>query len=194
MSTIHITENHTGKMSGMTSINTSSLHNDYCNVERSNDNICSYCYAKKLESIYPSMKNAFYKNHLLLSNIVLPKKDLPKIKSKYCRFSAFGELINDIHVKNIINICNYNPKTTFVLWTKRLELIINIEKPKNLKIIYSNPRIDNPITDNNIINCDGIFNVVKDKYHDRINCRDKCIDCQKCYVPKNVGIIYEKLK
>lgn len=59
------------------------------------------------------------------------------------RFHSFGELLNMIHLNNFVRIAKALPKTTFALWSKRIDLIKKLkDKPKNLILIYSTPRLD----------------------------------------------------
>ena len=89
------------------------------------------------------------RNSNLLSTSVIDFNLLPTILELYFRFNSHGELINLIHLENYNNIALKNPHCTFTLWTKRFDLIKkffdNNQKPKNLILIYSNSKLNNPI-------------------------------------------------
>ena len=187
-----------GKMNGFCSINGNSLTNKFCQTMKKTESICKKCYSDKFLSFRGSARNRFELNDLFISNFILDKKDLPIIDATYFRFNGFGELINQNHLINIVNICDDNPQTNFSLFTKRLDIVTSvfssIKKPKNLKIVFSNSKIDNILTENPI-HCDKVFNVVSVD-QDSINCKGSCINCLKCYSPKydNTKTIIEKLK
>tara|TARA_R100001163_G_C5009202_1_gene155716 strand:+ start:54 stop:599 length:546 start_codon:yes stop_codon:yes gene_type:complete len=88
-------------------------------------------------------------NSKLLSNSIIEWDNLPRIFDLYFRFDSHGELINLTNLENYVNIARKNPKTTFVLWSKRFDLIKkffdNNEKPSNLILIYSNPTLNKPL-------------------------------------------------
>ena len=131
-----------GKLQGLKAISTNTLTNDYCNKQFHSDvdTICKNCYSHiMLNSYRKNMQACLERNSKLLSGSVLHQQQLPTIMELYFRFSAHGELINMIHLINFMNICKKNPLTTFVLWTKRNDLIQKYlkehEKPKNLILI-----------------------------------------------------------
>ena len=139
-------------------------------------------------------------NSKLLSERVLLNRELPIINALYFRFNSYGELINELHYINLVKICIKNPKTTFALWTKRLDIIKGFNTPDNLILIYSNPNI-------NIRNSiwipkgfDKMFIVytkeyLKDMPESFINCGGRdCLGCLKCYTKNDIKIIKEKLK
>ena len=76
----------------------------------------------------------------------MPSHMLPTILDAFFRFSSHGELINMTMLENFHNITLHNPHCSFALWTKRKNFIRKFysqhEKPANLILIYSNPRID----------------------------------------------------
>ena len=190
-----------GKLKGIPAINTNPLTNTFCQKMSKNDNnICKYCYSQKmLKTFRQSCVDCFTKNGKELSEIVIPEYFLPVFNSKYVRFSAHGELINNIHLTNYINIAKKNPSTTFALWTKRKTMVQKriSEIPDNIILVYSSPEI------NNIIKVPKgfhkVFNVVsKDFDIDKnlINCGAKsCLNCQLCYHKNNnVNVIIERVK
>ena len=194
---VHISV-HVGKMDGIRSISTNPLTNDFCKKMRKNKSlVCSDCYAcKDLEGYRQSMVNALERNTNALSLGVIPSHLLPVIDDLFFRFNSHGELINKTHVDNLVAICNKNPLTQFVLWTKRPRLLSSVNKPNNMQIIYNNPtkdRVSNYIP----VNADKVFNVVSDKDDARINCgKRNCVECGICYSGKKTGdkVIVELIK
>jgi hypothetical protein len=196
MNTIHITKRHSGKMKNMVSINTSCLENEFC--KNRTFGICKRCYAKRAESYRKALHDKFKLNSEILSKSILLESSLPKFNNLIVRFHAFGELINKTHYINFCKIAEYNPHTTFALWTKRPELVdVNI-KPNNMILIYSEPLL-NVEEDNIPIGFDKVFKVyTKDcvgKNGTMLNCHAKnCFECRLCYEHNDIIVIKEMLK
>lgn len=192
-----------GKLEGIPAINTNTLSNDFCidQNKRKNNSICTYCYSvTMLQTFRKSCVKSFQHNSDLLSSKVIHPDGLPIINSAFFRFSGHGELINNNHFINLINICVKNPSVNFALWTKRVTIIRDVlkmhKKPKNLILIYSNPKIDH-ILKKIPKNFDKVFNNVTSG---AVNCspkRSACLSCLKCYKfsksEKN-NIIIEQVK
>ena len=208
-SPVYISKHLNGKMEDMHAISTNTLTNPYCitmhNADKHYKNskvICKVCYSMRSLNGY-LYKNAklYQHNSDLLSKDIIEFKDIPVINSLYFRFHAHGELINEMHLINLCRICVANPKVTFSLWTKRLDIlnkVFNVRndgKPKNLMIIYSNPVV-NKIVRTVPPLCDKVFNNVdKDKYIDEQNCTGrKCIECLTCYTDSPINVIVEGVK
>lgn len=179
----------TGKLDGFKAINTSSMHNAYCEKMAKTNTICGVCYSRKaLSSFRANCKKPWKDNGELLSSTILEDWQLPRlVNDKYVRLHAHGELINYKHLVNFANICIVNPDTIFVLWTKRKSFINRLAKsgggiPDNLILVYSNPIIDSALT-MPPKNFDKVFNVVS-KPDSTVNCNRKCADCLLCYSPK----------
>jgi hypothetical protein len=147
--TLHISKG-AFKLENINSISTNTLTNPYCIKQKDNKEIiCNVCYSFKGLNFRKSMVNVLQKNSNLLSNSIIEWDNLPRIFDLYFRFSSHGELINEIHLENLNNICLKNPKTTFTLWSKRFDIVKkfydNNDKPSNLILIYSNPKLDKPL-------------------------------------------------
>jgi len=147
--TLHISKG-AFKLENINSISTNTLTNEYCIKQKDNkDIICGVCYSWKGLNFRKSMINVLEKNSNLLSNSIIEWDNLPRIFDLYFRFSSHGELINEIHLENLNNICLKNPKTNFTLWSKRFDIVKkfydNNDKPSNLILIYSNPKFDKPL-------------------------------------------------
>ena len=201
---IHISK-HSGKLEGFESMNVSCLDNKFCEAMSKHENyICSKCYARRLETIRNQLHDKLLSNNKILSEKVLPKITLPRVNRLYFRFNAFGELLNMTHLYNLVHICEVNPKTTFTLWSKRIDLISSLDlgfKPKNLIIIYSSPELNKRTDIDSLpIQFDKVFTVyskdyIEHKYHDvNINCEQHCLTCLKCYTDNKIKYINERLK
>lgn len=189
-----------GKMNRMISINTNSLTNPFCIEQRKNTKyICSHCYGTKYLKFRKNAPIKYQKCGDFLSSRLLKNNEIPLINNLYVRFHSFGEIINDIHLKNIYIITKRNPKVNFSLWTKRIEMIEQEkeQKPINLILIQSNPYINNPnYTKHSMF--DKLFSVYTKDYVKKndikINCQKKCINCLMCYQKNNITNINEIMK
>ena len=195
---IHITKG-SGKMTGVYSINTSTLKNTFCQKMAKGNTVCKSCYAGRYEKLRPNITKAFLKNEeVLLSKDFQPEP----LSFKFVRLHSYGELHNTLHFTNYLKLAEYNPNTIFSLWSKRKSIIQGfISKggiiPTNVILIYSNPLLDNPIK-RVPKGFDKVFNVFTKEYIEKeqivINCKQSCIDCQLCYSLNNVKVINEKKK
>lgn len=188
-----------GKLNGIPAINTNTVTNDFCQKMQQGDNICKDCYSQSM--LTKSRKNcqpSFQRNSDLLSATVLPLKDLPVTNSAWFRFNGHGELINMTHLINLSNIAWKNPQTNFALWTKRKNLIKKyLDKegffPKNLILIYSNPKVNSIIQVPKYFH--KVFNVLAKDNPVKGNCTgQKCMDCLRCYRHEGDSIINEHIK
>ena len=195
---LHIT-NGSGKMAGIQSINTSTINNEFCQKMIKSDAVCRSCYAKTYEKMRPTLHNALLRNHSLMSESILPVQQLPFVNAQFMRIHSYGELINETHLKNILNFAIKNSHSQIVLWTKRKNIVSNVlskrEKPENLTLIFSSPKINQ--TASRPEHFDKVFTVFsKDhKNADFINCGGKsCSDCKICYTKNNIEFVNELLK
>ena len=199
---IHISKM-TGKLEGFQAISTNTITNEYCikqNAKNDNNNICKHCYSHTmLKSYRKNMQNALQRNSDLLSVRILNKDELPTTLNAFFRFNAHGELINEIHLINLVNIALHNPYCNFALWSKRYDIVSKYfkknDKPKNLILVYSNPKINN-ILENVPKYFDKTFNNVHEDLHkEEQNCSgQKCKDCLLCYQTTTTSKIVEKVK
>lgn len=198
----------TGKLEGLHAISTNTKTNPYCikqNASSDEENICTKCYSHTmLDSYRKNMQPALQRNSDVLASHIHAQAELPKILDLYFRFDAHGELINETHFINLINIARANPKTSFALWTKRTDIVNKVlgtgayAKPDNLILIYSNPKISR-ILDKRPKHFDRTFNnVLQHEEVERQNCTgQKCMDCLLCYTPvsaNGVDTIVEMVK
>ena len=179
--------NMTGKLSGFKALNTNTLTNDFC--------MSMYGSGKDNINCAP----AWQRNSDILSGGLIPQHMLPTILDAFFRFSGHGELINLTHLENLHNITMHNPHCDFALWTKRKNLINDFyaknDKPANLILIYSNPRID-AVMNEPPKHFDRTFNNVSKNSDVAQNCTgQKCKDCLLCYTVNNgVTTIVEAVK
>jgi hypothetical protein len=202
ISTIHISKM-TGKLDGFKAISSNTVTNPYCikqNASSDDSNICTKCYSHTmLKSYRKNMQPSLERNSIALSNEILSIDDLPLIMDAFFRFNAHGELINDIHLINLVNIAIKNPHCNFALWTKRNDIIskyfvIN-DKPSNLILIYSNSKISKVMSKPPIYFDKTFNNVLENEYTELQNCTgQQCKNCLLCYKHNNVTTIVEKVK
>lgn len=182
---LFISKNMSGKMEGMVSISTNPVTNDFCQaMSKKDDNICHECYALKYSKYRPNVVKTYQKNAELLSSRVLSMAEIPTLNVSFLRFNSFGELINEIHMENIINICRKNPHLTASIWTKRPNIVNKFKDiPKNLILVYSSPKMNIrsklPKRFNKVFTVYDKEHIEKDNI--KINCKQKCIECLKCY-------------
>ena len=200
---VHISKM-TGKLDGFKAISTNTMTNEYCIKQNANgkaDNICTKCYSHTmLKSYRKNMQPALQRNSEALANKILDVDLLPTILDTFFRFNAHGELINLVHLENLNRIAKKNPHCSFALWTKRNDLITKYyatrEKPDNLTLIYSNPKVST-IMRKPPKHFDRTFNNVLEHEHvEKQNCTgQKCKDCRLCYtIGNNVNTIVEMVK
>ena len=138
------------KLEKIDNISTNTLSNKYCIKQNKKNNIiCKVCYSFKGLNFRKSMIPLLQNNSDLLSKNIIDIDFLPIIYNIYFRFNSHGELINEIHLINLINIVNKNKHCNFALWTKRNDIIKKYfdknNKPDNLILIYSNSKLNNPM-------------------------------------------------
>ena len=202
--TLHITEG-TGKMEGISSLNTNSKTNPFCqSASLLPGTVCNKCYSNRMLSFRRTLSNALDKNSHILST---PQEIwLPPINAQVFRLHSFGELINYEHLQHFHAIIVQNPETTFSLWTKRLDLVrqyvSEFYKPHNLVLVYSVPIINPELSAPKCFELqipehfDHAY-VVYDKDGEKqveINCEEKCIECLRCYQSVSQWIIRARLK
>lgn len=204
--------NMTGKLRGVPAINTSPLDNPFCErMSKVEGSICSKCYSRKMVAgIRKNCRTGWKSNGEELSSRLLTVSEIKalhleeKAPHGIVRFSAHGELINYKHAYNLIKIAQLYPALTFGLWTKRLDVLnevlveSEIDKPDNLVVIYSNPKVDS-IIPVSILQAqypfvDKVFSVMS-KDNGDVNCGARsCATCRLCYSKNTTPEVVEKLK
>jgi hypothetical protein len=201
-----------GKLQGIAGVNTSALDNPFCaHMTKNPKSVCAKCYSiRMLESYRKNCRAAFQKNAEILANDLLYEEEIkPCKKDKTAiRFSAHGELYNLCHLYNCFQIAKVNSDKICTLFTKRIDLLKQTTKseiPDNMIIVYSNPLIDNPLSEDYIkeleliCHINKVFNVFTKDYAMNngisINCGSKkCKDCMVCYSHNNINVINELVK
>jgi hypothetical protein len=193
------THTKTGKLAGFKSLNTSVEKNAYCSKMRAKDSICQSCYAANMEKAYKGLRNNIQSNSDMLSSRILETHELPRINELAFRFHSTGELINEIHLINFINIALDNPRTRFVLWTKRNDIVQKTlakrSLPDNFKLIFSNAKIDSKDIKppKHFIKVFSVYSK-KNPTEAVINCHSKCQDCMLCYSDNDITNVRELIK
>lgn len=195
--------NGSGKLQDIRSLNTNTLTNEFCVSmynSSADDIICRKCYSMSmLNGLRKNCAPSWQENSDILSGGLIPPHMLPTILDAFFRFSSHGELINMTMLENFHNITLHNPHCSFALWTKRKNFIRKFysqnEKPANLILIYSNPRID-AVMNQPPEFFDRTFNNVSKGSDVAQNCTgQKCRDCLLCYKAGNgVTQIVEAVK
>ena len=197
---VHISKM-TGKLDGFKAISTNTVTNSFCiKMNATGDTICRQCYSHgMLKSYRKNMQGALQRNSDLLSSRILDQSELPTILDAFFRINAHGELINAIHLENICKVAEYNPHCNVALWTKRKDIVSRMfakrEKPSNLILIWSNPKIDK-IVYTPPKHFDRVFsNVTYEHKPEEQNCTgQKCKDCLLCYRHDTTKVIVEAIK
>ena len=202
VSTIHISKM-TGKLDGFKAISSNTITNPYCikqNQSSDNENICTKCYSHTmLKSYRKNMQPSLERNSQALSTNILPIEQLPSIMEAFFRFNAHGELINETHLINLINIAIKNPHCNFALWTKRNDIISKYfdknNKPNNLILIFSNSKISKVLSKPPKFFDKTFNNVLENEFVESQNCTgQQCKNCLLCYKKNDVDTIIEKVK
>ncbi len=194
----------TGKLNGLHAISTNTITNEFCqkmNASKKASQICRQCYSHQmLKSYRKNMQPSLQRNSDVLAKSILDVTDIPFYIDAFMRINAHGELINNNHFINIINIALKNPHCNFALWSKRKSIVNAVVKlgykiPSNLILVFSNPTI-NKIMYEPPEHFHKVFNNVEyDHKIDEQNCTgQRCIDCRKCYNHNNFSVIIEATK
>jgi hypothetical protein len=149
-----------------------------------------------LDGLRRNCEPAWEHNSKLFSESLIPEDQLPILKKdKVFRLHAHGELINEVHAQNFMNLVKKNPQTIFGWFTKRKDLMLPLlkdGKPDNLIMIYSNPKVDDP---NPVLpeHFDKIFSVYTTD-SPNINCQKSCDGCRICYSNNTITHVNELIK
>ena len=182
----------TGKMNGFYSINTNPFDNPFCNkMSRVPGSICSQCYSRRM--LGASRKHCgipWSENNRILSGSVIPEEHIPDLSRLQCngafRFSSHGEIINETHLTNLLNIARKNPDITFGLWTKRVSMVQeHIDEIPDNVILVASTRLTNiafPVVPDGFHKVFSVYTKSFATEHGiAINCHGKCRECMICY-------------
>lgn len=194
---LHVTTNHTGKMTDIYSLSTSCKCNEFCKQRQNIDgSICSKCFAEATADRYKALEKNLAINTEILTTRILSDEEIPYINAPLgmFRFEAFGDLNNEIQVVNYFRIAELNSHCKCALWTKNPWIIADaiehfgIKKPENLIIIGSSYMINKDMKSfyDKYDFIDYRFTVYSKEYIREnnivITCGARsCATCQKCY-------------
>lgn len=195
-----------GKMSGMVSLSTSP-HGERCKANAERYEVCKHCYAKTCDAMYPALHKNLMQNLEILTTTEIAVDDWVRINYnawRCIRLESFGDVNNTTQIVNYFNLAKANPKITFTVWTKNIDLYYQAieqgnSKPNNLIIIASSPMLNVairiPAKYAGIVN--KVFTVYTYDYIREnkitpcfINCGARsCVGCKRCYRFKD-GVEY----
>jgi hypothetical protein len=103
------------------------------------------CYARKLERIYPSVRNAYSNNfEILASDPVEFWNQVRKAArmARYFRYHVSGDIPNGVYLYDMVRTARELPGTEFLAFTKQHAIVNEYldnggEIPENLHIIFS---------------------------------------------------------
>lgn len=199
---------HTGKLAGLKSIGTCCANNEFCLARmKDKEGVCCHCYANTYMKMRASLKEHLIENGNILKSRILEGNEIPVTNDLIYRFESFGDLANETQLINYVNICKRNPYTNFGLWTKNVGICdrvfnkMGVEKPNNLSLVVSSPKMNISIELNmeKFWFVDHIFTVYDKKFIEKnnvnINCGARsCLGCKQCYLKDTEFYINEKLK
>ena len=199
LSIYNVAYHDSGKIELMYSCDSSCNNCSFCqNIrEKAKDNpavICNYCYDDAQEKRWVAVKNRHGLNLLIMSKVRYEKEELATLDIKnLCRMNSSGDIENDIHAENYINIGHTHPDVSFGLFAKNVAPVIRatdkLGKPANMKYIQSSILIGTP--SRRVKYFDIVFTVYateedlqKALANGACECNGKkCMDCGfKCYV------------
>ena len=204
---LSVSQGLTGKMTGMPALTSSMLCNEHCKkLSGIKGSVCEKCYTKKYLSCRPSVEKCYEDNTKLLSESIIPIKQLPFINAAMCRLETFGDIVNATHLQNYINLIKKNNHCVFSLFTKNYTVVFQYFKahkqPKNLSLVISSLLLNEPfniteIKELRLANL-KIFTVYTKTYANKngiiINCgKNRCIDCQRCYKKNKTPIFVSEI-
>ena len=189
---VHITTKMNGKMEGMMSLSTSPLLNPICQARRFCDgSICVKCYAGAMCGRFSGLAKVLEKNTEVLTTTEIPTEEFPLVNAHAFRLESFGDVQNEIQVKNYFNFCRRNRRTLFAAWTKNYSIYNDViesgvKKPNNLILIISSPMINQEADLSLCPHADKVFTVYDKEYAKKnnvvINCGARsCLSCMQCY-------------
>lgn len=205
-----MTTDHDGKMSGKVSINTSCVCNEFCEARQNNPLlVCWLCYADALLTMRKGLAEKERIAYIFYNNYKLSAADVPFLNYRDVRDEAYGDIGSVLHFQNLVTIAKKNKHVFFVLWSKNIKLIKNAlagkNQPKNMRIIYSVPRINYIPTIKWYRKLKKIYPFISkvfsvytadfaEKHNIKINCAGKnCIDCDLCYDCSNRTIFINEI-
>lgn len=113
------------------------------------------CYARKIERLRASVRNAYRNNYDLLTespDIYWREVTASVMMSRYFRFHVSGDIVDDDYLSHIVDIAEQNPHCEILCFTKKYSIVNRyLDKhqmlPTNLHMIMSawkGLEMDNP--------------------------------------------------
>lgn len=154
LSVYRVSYHDSGKIEGMSSCDSSCANCSFCQKirEKGKNNpflICNYCYDDAQEKRWVAVKNRHGLNLLIMSSVRFTVEELSTLPiSALLRENSSGDIENDIHAENMINIGYAHPATECGLFAKNVSPVIRatdkLGKPANMKYIQSSILIGKP--------------------------------------------------
>lgn len=103
------------------------------------------CYAKRLERMRPSVRQAYQHNYDLLNsnpNTYWREVEASIMMSRFFRFHVSGDIPDNVYLAHMIDIAERNPHCEMLCFTKKYNLVNDFLDfggtiPQNLHIIFS---------------------------------------------------------
>ena len=103
------------------------------------------CYAKRLERMRPSVRQAYKHNYDLLNsdpNTYWREVEASIMMSRFFRFHVSGDIPDNVYLAHMIDIAERNPHCEMLCFTKKYNLVNDFLDfggtiPQNLHIIFS---------------------------------------------------------
>lgn len=144
------------------------------------------CYAKKLERIRPSVRNAYLRNYEILCSdpdTYWREVEAAVMMSRFFRFHVSGDIPDKAYLNRMIDLAARNQHCQILCFTKKFELVNGVisdgaHLPENLHIIFSAWRgLDMP----NPFNLPTAHVRYKDGYttadKNAVECGGNCTEC-----------------
>lgn len=144
------------------------------------------CYARRLERMRPSVREAYQNNYKLLTehpDIYWRETEASIMMSRFFRFHVAGDIIDNVYLAHMIDVAERNPHCEILCFTKKYDLVnehLNLggDIPKNLHIILSawkGLEMVNPfnLPEAHVRHRDGTTTA----RNDAIECKGNCTEC-----------------
>lgn len=148
----------------------------------------SKCYAKKLEQLRPTVRNAYQRNLDILTSdpdTYWREVEASIMMSRFFRFHVSGDILNASYFNKMVEIAERNHHCQILCFTKKYEIINdfisdNRGLPSNLHMIFS--AWDNLVMDNRYeipVAYVRFRNGHTDAPSSAINCPGNCSECAR---------------
>lgn len=105
----------------------------------------SKCYARRIENLRPSVRNAYQRNLEILTSkpqTFWREVEATVMLSRFFRFHVSGDIPNEEYLQNMVEVSKRNSHCELLAFTKRYEFVNEFISnggvlPKNLHLIFS---------------------------------------------------------